>query len=55
MGKTWNMNERHDHRLALASGEGPRDLGREALASLALILITIALVLTTSFVGFAVS
>ena len=49
------MNDLRDHRLAPSDGGGLGDLHREAQASLALILITLAVVLTISFVGFALS
>ena len=43
-----------DRRLA-PSGGGIENLGREAQASLALIVVTLAVVLTITIVGFAVS
>jgi len=45
----------HDPRLAPPYGAGRTNLGREARASIALILITLALVLTISLVGVAIS
>ncbi|HEX6579989.1 MAG TPA: hypothetical protein VF195_03875 [Actinomycetota bacterium] len=49
------MNILKEHRVAPADGEGRKDLRGEAQASLALILITLAVVVSVSFVGFAVS
>lgn len=58
MGKTEDVsnvhNTRHDPRLIPSAGPAT-DLGREAQASIALILITLAVVLTITIVGFAVS
>jgi hypothetical protein len=45
----------HNRRLTLSGGRGLEDLHREARASVVLILITFAVVLTISFIGFAVS
>lgn len=48
------MGDLHDPRLA-PSGPSHTNLGREAQASLALILITLAVVVTISLVGLALS
>jgi hypothetical protein len=45
----------HDPRLVHPIGPGRTNLGREARASIALILVTIAVVLTISLVGLAIS
>jgi len=45
----------HDPRLAHPTGPGRTNLVREARASITLILITLALVLTISLVGLAIS
>jgi hypothetical protein len=49
------MRDVHDSRLAPSIGLSRTNLGREARASLALILITLAVVLTISWVGLALS
>jgi hypothetical protein len=49
------MRDLHDPRLAPSMGPSPTNLGREAQASLALILTTLAVVLTISLVGLALS
>lgn len=45
----------HDPRLAHPTGPARTNLGREAQASIALILVTLAVVLTISLVGVAIS
>jgi hypothetical protein len=49
------MRDLHDPRLVPSTGPSPPNLGREAQASLALILITLAVVLTISLVGLALT
>jgi hypothetical protein len=54
-GYTRSMSDLHDPRPLPSTGPDPADLGREAQASVALILITLAVVLTISLVGLALS
>ena len=49
------MRDFEDRALAAPAGGGDEDLGREAQASLALILITLGVVLMITIVGLAVS
>ena len=49
------MRDFDERPLIVPAGGGNEDLGREAQASLALILVTLAVVLTITIVGFAVS
>lgn len=49
------MSDLDDPRLLPSTGPGSTNLGREARASVALILITLAVVLTITFVGLALS
>ena len=49
------MTDPDDRRFASPGGGGLEDLGREAQASLVLIVVTLAVVLTITIVGFAVS
>ena len=55
MGRFLSMKDVDDPRLAASTGLRPTDLGREAQASIALILITLAVVVTVSLVGLAIS
>ena len=45
----------HDPRLIQPARPGRTNLGREAQASIALILVTLAVVLTISLLGLAIS
>jgi hypothetical protein len=47
------MRDLDDPRLAPSTGPSPRDLGREAQASVALVLITLAVILTITLIGLA--
>ena len=49
------MRDLSEPRLAPSTGPRPSSLGREARASIALILTTLAVVLTISLVGLALS
>ena len=49
------MRDLEERPVVAPAGAGNDSLGREAQASLALILITLAVVLTITIVGFAVS
>jgi len=49
------MRDLSDRRLAPSTGPDPSSLGREARASIALILITLAVVVTITLVGLALS
>lgn len=49
------MRDLGDPRLAPSTGPTPSDLGREAQASIALLLITLAVIVTITFVGLALS
>jgi hypothetical protein len=49
------MRDLDDPQLAPSAGPGRTSLGREAQASITLILITLAVVLTISLIGLALT